>query len=337
MSYNIAQRQGSCAWRCFWRALFGPRVWSSRWRVSPAAMATAWSFWWMDNAWTCSALQLQGETWSFCGKSCEHLRMFLDIFGDTCKKQGETRGCLPTRQACQSCWAEIGRPRSYSDPHWLPAESQSSVLYWPFFGASAFYIFFRLKTMCQWIGWREILQETNDFPIINPFWFLNTIDNYPKKWKRRHLSYEFQLYPMNSRFFPVNRGLLGYYWEDMGVSRNRATPAPSHHPFQIGIFHEINHPAMGVPTWLWKSHIYIYIHIYICICIYIYIFIPIIDHHFFGHFFGLSGYLGHLAEGCKNPEWQHPKQHTAVWPVCRPAGGLLRAHPSGQPSKASIS
>ena len=30
----------------------------------------------------------------------------------------------------------------------------------------------------------------------------------------------------------------------MGVAQN--------HPFLDGIFHEINHPAMGVPPWLWK-------------------------------------------------------------------------------------
>ena len=34
------------------------------------------------------------------------------------------------------------------------------------------------------------------------------------------------------------------------VSLNGGTP--SHHPFSIGIFHEINHPAMGLPPWLWK-------------------------------------------------------------------------------------
>ena len=30
-----------------------------------------------------------------------------------------------------------------------------------------------------------------------------------------------------------------------GVLSHRGTP--SHHPFQIGIFHDINHPAIGVP------------------------------------------------------------------------------------------
>ena len=27
---------------------------------------------------------------------------------------------------------------------------------------------------------------------------------------------------------------------------------PLNHPFLFGIFHEVNHPAMGVPPWLWK-------------------------------------------------------------------------------------
>ena len=27
---------------------------------------------------------------------------------------------------------------------------------------------------------------------------------------------------------------------------------PNHHPFLDGIFHELSHPAMGVPAWLWK-------------------------------------------------------------------------------------
>ena len=36
----------------------------------------------------------------------------------------------------------------------------------------------------------------------------------------------------------------------------------NHHPFLDGIIHEINHPALGVPPWLWKP-----------------LYIPIINHH----------------------------------------------------------
>ena len=57
----------------------------------------------------------------------------------------------------------------------------------------------------------------------------------------------------------------------MEVSYNRATP--SSHPFHIGIFHEINHPAIGIPPFqevpILYIHIHIHIHIYICIHIYI--------------------------------------------------------------------
>ena len=31
---------------------------------------------------------------------------------------------------------------------------------------------------------------------------------------------------------------------------------PSHHPFLVGIFHEINDPAMWVPPWLWNPPIF---------------------------------------------------------------------------------
>ena len=37
----------------------------------------------------------------------------------------------------------------------------------------------------------------------------------------------------------------------MVVSENRATP--SHHPFLDGIFHEINHPAIGFTPWLYGN------------------------------------------------------------------------------------
>ena len=39
-------------------------------------------------------------------------------------------------------------------------------------------------------------------------------------------------------------------WHHLEVSWNRGTP--SHHPYFHGIFHEINHPAIGVPPWPWK-------------------------------------------------------------------------------------
>ena len=40
--------------------------------------------------------------------------------------------------------------------------------------------------------------------------------------------------------------------QHMEVSWNRASSDSSYHPFFRRIFHEINHPAMGVPPWLWK-------------------------------------------------------------------------------------
>jgi hypothetical protein len=48
------------------------------------------------------------------------------------------------------------------------------------------------------------------------------------------------------------------------LCRNMEVPwngcTPGYHPLQIGIFHEINEPAIGVPPWLWNPSIY-FIHL----------------------------------------------------------------------------
>ena len=43
---------------------------------------------------------------------------------------------------------------------------------------------------------------------------------------------------------------------------------PLHHPFEIGILHEINHPAIRDPSFMENP---VYIYIYINIILYIYI------------------------------------------------------------------
>ena len=58
------------------------------------------------------------------------------------------------------------------------------------------------------------------------------------------------LIPIQSQFqirYLQNQSELGMWWfPEIGLP-------PNHHPFRIGIFPEINHPAIGVPPWLWKA------------------------------------------------------------------------------------
>ena len=49
-------------------------------------------------------------------------------------------------------------------------------------------------------------------------------------------------------FIPVPK-----IWTDMGVSEKIGVPrTPKNHPNFTGIFHDINHLAIGVPPWLWN-------------------------------------------------------------------------------------
>ena len=42
---------------------------------------------------------------------------------------------------------------------------------------------------------------------------------------------------------------MGHIWDDMGGFPSHGG-TPSYHPFLGGIFHEINHPAIGVPSFV---------------------------------------------------------------------------------------